>query len=539
MEKKTKRTKINEEEEVEHVKKVADAKEDPKRKALKVEEEKTEQTEEVAETTTPQPNYKEEKKEEEPSQYTIMFQNAEGEAVGDQIAIDSRTTRRNLVSLLNKLLENEEKMPYSLYIGDETQQAEVTSSILDAVKDLPKAQYNAETVIPVIYKPEAMFRVRPVTRASTTLEGHTEAILATCFSPDGKNLATGGGDCTVRIWDIYTETPHHTLEGHKDWVFFVSFSPDCKRLASGGKDKQIFIWDVAKGEQAVKPLTGHKDYVTSLSWEPFHKNSECRYLVSSSKDKTCRIWDTITSTCLKSLTGHTEMVTKVIWGGEDLIYSASRDTSIKVWNAKKLKLSRELKGHAHWVNTLALNTDYALRTACFDHTQKEFASKEEMKQYALERYTKAKGDKGHERLVSGSDDYTLFLWEPFVSKKPIARMTGHQQLINQVAFSPCGQFFVSASFDQSIKLWDGTNGKFMHSFRAHVGRVYQVAWSADSRLLVSGSKDTTLKVWDIKRKKLMFDLPGHADEVYAVDWSPDGEKVASGSKDRRLRIWKN
>ena len=83
-----------------------------------------------------------------------------------------------------------------------------------------------------------------------------------------------------------------------------------------------------------KPLVGHKDYITSLSWEPFHKNSECRYLASSSKDKTVKIWDTVTSICLKTFNGHTEMVTKVIWGGEDLLYSSSRDRTIKVWNAK-------------------------------------------------------------------------------------------------------------------------------------------------------------------------------------------------------------
>lgn len=148
-------------------------------------------------------------------------------------------------------------------------------------------------------------------------------------------------------------------------------------------------------------------------------------------------------------------------------------------------------------------------------------------------------DGHHERLISGSDDYTMFLWDPVVAKKPVQRMPGHRQLINQVAFSPCTQYVVSASFDKSIKLWDGKNGKYLTTFKGHIGRVYQIAWSADSRLLVSGSKDSTLKVWDIKQKKLMFDLPGHSDEVFAVDWSPDGEKVASGSKDKRLRIWRN
>jgi ribosome assembly protein 4 len=85
-----------------------------------------------------------------------------------------------------------------------------------------------------------------------------------------------------------------------------------------------------------------------------------------------------------------------------------------------------------------------------------------------------------------------------------------------VQFSPDGRYIISASFDKSLKLWDGFNGQFFANFRGHVGPVYQVAWSSDSRILVSGSKDSTLKVWDIKTRKLMFDLPGHADEVFSM-----------------------
>lgn len=85
-----------------------------------------------------------------------------------------------------------------------------------------------------------------------------------------------------------------------------------------------------------------------------------------------------------------------------------------------------------------------------------------------------------ERLVSGSDDFTLFLWNPAESKKHISRMTGkslhrykvlimslnikintsgHQQLINEVCYSPNGRLIASASFDKSVKLWDGKTGK--------------------------------------------------------------------------------
>ena len=62
--------------------------------------------------------------------------------------------------------------------------------------------------------------------------------------------------------------------------------------------------------------------------------------------------------------------------------------------------------------------------------------------------------------MSGSDDFTLFLWQPELDKKSLARMTGHQQLINEVKFSPDTRLLASASFDKSIKLWDGKTGKY-------------------------------------------------------------------------------
>lgn len=64
-----------------------------------------------------------------------------------------------------------------------------------------------------------------------------------------------------------------------------------------------------------------------------------------------------------------------------------------------------------------------------------------------------------ERLVSGSDDFTMFLWNPAEEKKPLARMTGHSALVNEVLFSPDTRLIASASFDKSIKIWDGRTGK--------------------------------------------------------------------------------
>lgn len=89
-------------------------------------------------------------------------------------------------------------------------------------------------------------------------------------------------------------------------------------------------------------MTGHKQYVTSLAWEPYHRNSECRYFVSASKDYDLRIWDTKLGQTTRVLAGHTKSVTCVKWGGRGLIYSGSQDRTIRVWRAEDVKLIKQL-----------------------------------------------------------------------------------------------------------------------------------------------------------------------------------------------------
>ncbi|XP_076183363.1 notchless protein homolog 1 isoform X1 [Ptiloglossa arizonensis] len=456
------------------------------------------------------------------------FKSDTGEVLpGGLLDLPTNITVDKLQAICNALLQHEESIPFAFYVND----IEVTDSLEN---NIDEHFCTSEDVIEIVYQPLAIFKVRAVTRCTGSLEGHKEAVISVAFSPDGTCLASGSGDTTVRFWDIYTQTPHFTCEGHKHWVLYISWSPCGSKLASACKNGMILLWNPKTGEQIGRAMTGHKMWVTSLCWEPFHKNPECQYLVSASKDCDLRVWDTKRAQTVRILSGHTKSVTCVKWGGSGLIYSASQDRTIKVWRAEDGILCRTLEGHAHWVNTLALNVDYVLRTGPFQ-LGKNADKTDNLLEYAKIQYKSV----GEEILVSGSDDFTLFLWKPEKEKKSIARMTGHQQLINDVKFSPDGRIIASASFDKSIKLWESSTGKYIASLRGHVQAVYSIAWSADSRLLVSGSADSTLKVWSMKTKKLSQDLPGHADEVYAVDWSPDGLRVASGGKDKVLRLWQN
>jgi len=482
----------------------------------------------------------------EHEQISVQFVSETGECPFPSFEVPRDISPDKLLLVIRAFLteEEEKNRPYLFFVN----QQEITHSLAETLK---YQLIDYETTLNIVYQPQAVFRVRGVTRCTSSLSGHGEPVISALFSPDGRYLASGSGDKSVRFWDLTTETPRHTCKGHTNWVLAIAWSPDGQLLASGDKAGHVIIWDPVSGQQKGRTLLGHKQWVTSIAWQPLHlwagsqEQGGNRKIASSSKDGDVRIWDSGTGQCTKVLAGHTACVTSLRWGGNDLIYSASQDRTIKVWRAKDGALCRTLQGHGHWVNVLALNTDYVMRTGAFDPKDAKIVPEDNVAEgsklvaLAAARYKDTLGMVGGEELlVSGSDDFTLFLWKPASEKKSIARLTGHQQLVNDVKFSPDARLVASASFDKSIRIWCGKTGKFLAVLRGHVQAVYQVSWSADSRLLVSGSADSTLKLWSLETKKLHTDLPGHGDEVYAVDWSPDGQRVVSGAKDKLLRIWR-
>ncbi|KIJ49834.1 hypothetical protein M422DRAFT_246201, partial [Sphaerobolus stellatus SS14] len=144
-----------------------------------------------------------------------------------------------------------------------------------------------------------------------------------------------------------------------------------------------------------------------------------------------------------------------------------------------------------------------------------------------------------QKVVSGSDDRTIRIWNAETGQLVSGPFEGHEGLVRSVAFSPDGQRVVSGSNDKTIRIWNAETGQLVSGpFEGHEGLVRSVAFSPDGQRVVSGSDDKTIQIWNAETGQLVSGpFKGHEDWVLSVAFSPDGQRVVSGSNDKTIRIW--
>jgi WD40 repeat protein len=359
-----------------------------------------------------------------------------------------------------------------------------------------------------------LVRIREVVSGQVlaTLTGPTAGIRTIAFSPDGKWLAAGGVDTTVRLWNVAAPQgvamlPTATLAGHTAAVTSLVFAPDAKTLASAGPDNTVRLWEVASRRQVATLAGGHV----------LHFCCEGKRLAARGKDGKVLVWDVASRQPLPSPPFSLSGEVKCCAFSPDGTRMALGDTNKKVrlWDVATGKVT-ELVGHTAWVRGVAFSPD-------------------------------------GKRLASCSHDGTAILWDIATGSR-IVPLPAHHAQVTAVAFSPDGQLVATGSDDATIKLWNTTTFQQAGILRSPSGYAGTLSFSADDLLrpsggsllsfspdgstLVSGGREGSLKIWPVVVEADKSVFARHTGWTSSVAFSPDGKLVAAAdSHDVSAKLW--
>lgn len=400
------------------------------------------------------------------------------------------------------------------------------------------------------------------TVAATRLEGphlpttaDTAAHIYTlAFSPDGRLLAFAGADSLIYLWDVAAETfLGEPLSGHINPIRDIAFTPNSLGLVSGDMDGRIVLWNTQTGQYLGDLTNAHSREVWSVAFSP-----DGQLLATGSTDNTIRVWDMATGTAaLPTFTAHNEVVrdlafspdgTKLVSGGLDhkvILWSTDRQ---QLFAAQPLTLPAASaityvpgKNRIATANGVILNTSSDNTIQLWDldpQADTPLAISNEQTLTGHEDVVAALAfSPDGAQLISGSMNQDVLLWE--LAEQPTnQRLEGHDSGVLSADFHPSDALAATGDDTGTILLWDTATGQVMGSpLRHNTASVMMLAFNPAGDLLASGSRDGSIILWDTATHIQRHTLTGHTDGILHLAFSADGKTLASAGRDNHVWLW--
>ncbi|GHE96232.1 hypothetical protein GCM10018785_71510 [Streptomyces longispororuber] len=323
------------------------------------------------------------------------------------------------------------------------------------------------------------------------ITGYADEVSSVVFSPDGRTLATGGDEGTVRLWNTANGKAYASITAAAGMDGHVAFSPDSKTVASGDAASVVRLWDVASGEPR-SALTGHTEGLEDLAFSP-----DGQVLATGGGDGKVILWNVAKGTDREVLVGHTGSVTGLVFSSDGRALATGDDEGkVLLWDVATGKRRAALAGHTDAIQKLAFSPDGNL-------------------------------------LATGGADSTARLWDTGTRKRPTI-LTGHRDDVTSLVFSPDGRTLATGDADNTVRLWDAASGKARTNITE---RADKAAFNPDGRTMATGDLTGVVRLWDTASGKVRETIPGHTDMILDLAFSPDGQTLATGSADETVGLW--